>query len=234
MTESLDAQNFRVKTEVFAEQQRQPIAENLSLFTNDAVYDFSLKGGDTIVFEPGRGRFILLDDARQMKTEMPLEVLGRYVADLQAEGVKGDKKFLYDPQFAVSYLGVRRKLELTSDHIIYRAVGAQPPAEFANAVTRFRQFTDWTARLNATPPGTMLPFARLELNSELHSRQLIPEEVEVVYISPTQPSQRVTYRSKQAFTWELTAQDQQRLDDVQDQLAKFKFVEWSQFRTDKK
>lgn len=228
VTGSLTAQDFRVKTEVFIEGQRLPIAENLTLFTDDAVYDFSLKGGDTAIFQPTRGRFTLLDDGRRMKTELPLEVLGRFVADVQAEGLKGREPFLYQPKFDVSYRAARRKLELSSDHIIYRATGAQPSDKFASAVRRYRQFTDWTARLNTT--HNRLPFARLELNRELNDRDLIPEEVERVTISPRDPSRRATVRSKQAFTWELTGQDRRRIEDVQDQLSKFKFVTWAEFR----
>lgn len=223
------AQDFRVKTDVFAAGDRAPIAENLTLFTDAAVYDFSLNGGETTIFEPIVGRFVLLDPKRRLKTELPLPALGKFVADLQAEGVKNKDPNLFAPKFEVQYDGVGRKLELTSSAMIYKASGVLPGQDQRSAVKRFRQFTDWTARLNTTHSKS-LPFGRMELNKELEKRGLVPEEIEVVYISRSDPTRRVTYRSRQAFTWELTGQDRRRLDEVREQRTRFKLVGWLEYR----
>ena|SRR5689334_22705737 len=64
-----DDLEFRVDTEVFKNDEKQPILEQLTIFAADGtVYDFQLTApAETTVFDPRHGRFTLLDDTKKVK-----------------------------------------------------------------------------------------------------------------------------------------------------------------------
>ena len=57
---------FRVDTELFLNQEKEPFLQTLTIFTDGAVYDFQLtEPVQTTVFDARRGQFTLLDEARR-------------------------------------------------------------------------------------------------------------------------------------------------------------------------
>jgi hypothetical protein len=168
-----------------------------------------------------------------VRTQLNLAELGKYTEDLKAKGLKSKEPFLFDPRFEVNYAAASRRLTLDSKVnkvIVYRAVGAAPPAEHASAVGLFRQFADWSLRLNATHARSFPPFARMELNRELQQHGLVPEQVELEFTPSSDPSQKAVYRSRQTFAWTLTDEDQRRIELVARQLLEFTPVTFDAYR----
>lgn len=221
----IGAQEFRVETSVYAAGAKQPLTRNLTLFSAGMAYDFPQASSETIVFDPVNQRFVLLDASQRTRTEVNLEGLGDYIAELKQRGLQAKQTYFYDPVFLVRYAADSRRLTLESDAITYRAVGLVPPASHAAAVSTYRQFTDWSARLNATHKGSFPPFARLILNGKLQEHNLLPEQVEVEYAPPGRSGEKAVFQSRQQFAWKLTDDDRRRIEEASRNVLEFTFVE---------
>src|SRR5262245_48834088 len=80
---TVEAQEFRVDSEVFAGQEKQPFLETLTIFTSGIAYDFQLtQPREITVFDPGRGRFTMLDETRQVKAVVTTADLFQFTIDL--------------------------------------------------------------------------------------------------------------------------------------------------------
>ena len=98
------------------------------------------------------------------------------------------------------------------------------PADNKATLKRYRQFTDWYARLNAMMHGTPPPGARLKLNDALERHGVVPVE-----IHRATDSQSSTVRATHLFSWRLSRDDRAKLDKVRQQLASFKKVDNATF-----
>ncbi len=233
-------QDFRVDTEVFAGEEKQPINETLTIFSGGRVYDILLGSSNEIaIFDPAHGRFTLLDPARKLQCTIANQELLDYVLELNKAAI-AQKAPLFvaaaDPQFEVSQepIGGNQaatlRVTLKSKLITYTATGKEPAQ--AHAVDAFRQFADWYARLNVIRGGGSLPpGARLALNRELAERKLLPEEIVRVTLQPGLRDKKLEVRSKHLFNWVLSAADHKRIEQAGDHLANFQAVSFSEYRT---
>jgi hypothetical protein len=207
------AEDFRVDTDVFLEDNaEEPIAETLTLFSRGIVYDFILSGSEEItIFDVDRGNLVLLDTERQMKTSLTTQELLSLSAKMKVL-VEGEKLAeVFFPEFVTQFDVDGPQLVLTSPRLTYRVTATRP--KLATAAERFRQFADWYARLNALRPGNMPPFARLELNSALADRELVPEEIErEVVLEGRFANKKTRVRSKHSFVWLLSGTDRKRIE----------------------
>src|SRR4051794_13976537 len=75
-----DGQEFRVDTEVFENQEKEPLLTQLTVFSADGtIYDFCLTEPlEVTVFDPRHGRFTLLDEARKVKASVTTQELLDY------------------------------------------------------------------------------------------------------------------------------------------------------------
>jgi hypothetical protein len=171
---------FRIDTDVFVGENKEPIAQSVTVFSSGMVYDFPLIGPREItVFDPGRGRFVLLDADRKVKTTLSTQDLLEFTAAMKvhAEKMGGLLAGASDAQFERETDSAEEWITLRTKMLMYRAKGVEPQIE--SAAASYQQFADWYARLNATRPGSMPPFLRIELNRMLVEKGLIPEEVEL-------------------------------------------------------
>ena len=213
------AQEFRVETEVFVDDQKKP--ESLTLFAADVVYDFLLLPNEEItMFDIQRGRLVLLDESRQLKAVLTTEQLLEFSAAIKARGMEQGSKHLFDPQFETTYDDESRRLKLASERLTYQAKGLVPKQP--DAARRFQQFADGYARLNAMRPGNLPPFGRLLLNQALADRELVPLEIvrELVVDRPVSDKKLVA-NSRHTFTWLFSNTDRNRIDKVSGYVAKF-------------
>ncbi|HUE71383.1 MAG TPA: hypothetical protein VMP01_10915 [Pirellulaceae bacterium] len=232
------AQDFRVETDVFVGDEKKPIAETLTIFSGGRVYDFLLGGASEIaIFDPGHGRFTLLDPARKLQCTIANKELLEYVLELNKAAI-AQKVPLFvaaaDPQFEVNAEGVgagqaaKTKVTLASKLITYTATGKEP--DQPTAADAFKQFADWYARLNAVRGGGP-PGARLALNRELAERKLLPEEIVRVTIQPGLRGQKLEVRSVQSFIWALGVADRQKIEQAGDHLVNFQTVSFAEYRS---
>ena len=216
------AQEFRVETDVFIDNGRQPVAQHLTLFTGNLVYDFAMTRADEVtMLDTQRGRVVLMDLTKKTKTEVSTQTLLDFTAKIKQialEKGNGVVSLEFQTQFDVA----AKTIELTSDHVTYTAsaIEAQQP----EAVERYREFADWYARLNAVRPGNLPPFGRLRLNRELADRQWLPQSITRTLVVDKLVRRRQQASSKHLINWQLTNRDRRRIQDVAGLQAAFRSV----------
>jgi hypothetical protein len=240
LASNLPAQDFRVDTDVFVGEEKEPIAETQTIFSGGRVYDFLLGNAPEItIFDPGHGRFTLLDPGRKLQCTIANQELLEYVLELNKAAI-AQKVPLFvaaaDPQFEVKSEATGEgqaawtKVTLESKLITYTATGKEPAQ--ATTADSFKQFADWYARLNAVRGGGGLPpGARLALNRELAERRLLPDEIVRVTNQPGLRGKKLEVRSRHLFNWILSVADRQKIEQAGDHLANFQAVSFSEYRT---
>jgi hypothetical protein len=225
------AADFRIQSKVFGEAP-SPLAENLTLFRAGAVYDYLEEPATVTVFDPARGRFLLLDPARRRQTEVSADEVEHFVSRLKERCVKepeGFLRFMADPQFDAKQDQASGELVLSSAWLTYRVSSIQ--AQSADELEQYRQFADAYARLNTlTNPGNIPPFARLALNATLFQRNEIPERVRLDLTGPKPlGQQQVTFRSEHLVTRRLLEGDLQRINQTAKDITTFNTVSLKEF-----
>jgi len=226
------AEEFRVETDVFVGHSKEPIAQNLTLFSSGLVYDFPRMGPEEVtVFDPVRGRFVLLDVPRKVKATLTTQDLLQLSAAIKATAgeLEGAYAFAADPHFEKRIDENSGWLALTSPLLTYRAKCMAP--KHKSAAARYREFADWYARVNITRPGSLPPFARLELNRALAERNQVPEEVELTIESERHLlGKKLVIRSQHMFNWILSNTDRQRIETAGNQMADFQSLSLQEYR----
>jgi len=227
-TAAAHAQDFRIETAVFVDNEKKPTGETLTIFNADKVYDFLLSDPrETIVMDLKRGRFILLDPARKMKCELLMEDVSKFNRELSEHASQRDAE-LINPDFKYLHEGDGDWHVLASDRLTYRAKGS--PVRFKEAAQRYRECADWSAQLNALRPGNPPPFARMKLNQLMAEKGLIPKEVErEITIRSKLPPKKVKARSVSSVYWQLNTEDQKKIHQTDDQIATFLPVNPAEF-----
>lgn len=236
------AQEFRVDTEVFLGEEKEPVIETLTVFAEGRAYDFQLNHtgdmGEIAIFDPSRQQITLLDPSRKLRCTIANQEVLDLVLELN-KAVIAEKIPLFaaaaQPQFEVKdeqvgqNQALRTRVTLTSKLITYAATGT----EATNPMTAeaFKEFVDWSSRLNAIRSGGSLPpGARLALNRELAQRNLLPEEITRVTIQPGLRDKKLEVRSRHLFNWTLSGADRKRIEQAGDHLANFRAVTFGEFR----
>jgi hypothetical protein len=216
------AGDFRVETDVLLEDEPRPVAETLTLFSGDVVYDFLLsEPAEITVFDIRRGRMILLDPAKQIQTTMTTEELGQFIAAIQTRAAQQHELFGMD--FESRNDEASGELTLSGLNLTYQVTTQQ--ADDIQQCKRYHEFADWYARLNAARPGNPPPFARLALNRELTTANRLPLEITRTLTLPGRLGKdRRVVRSRHAFTGKLSATDRKRIEDVATNIARFEKV----------
>jgi hypothetical protein len=232
MTTSLDvarAQQFRIDTEVFVDGEQEPVSTSLTIFRDEVVYDFLLGDApETTVFDIRRGRIVLLDPQRQVRTELTTDILLEFCATMKSRAVSEGQDQLFHPAFRTEYDEARRMLTLSGELMTYVAQGVVPRE--TGAVRRYQQFADWHARLNAVRPGNLPPFGRIELNRQLAEHGLIPEEIRrTVVWKRLVGTTKFTARSAHEIHWLISNSDRSRIEAVGNQLTTFREVSLKEF-----
>jgi hypothetical protein len=235
MATTARALDFRVETDVFVGSEKEPVCENLTLFSGGQVYDFLLTGSKEItIYDPGRGQFKLLDTERKLKSSISTQQLLDKVTKMEEEIAKGNDAFLravIKPQFEPKVEEfqdngeTRVRITLTSKEIVYKVVGTRP--EHAGAVHAYRQFGDFFARFNSVRLGGFPAGSRLALDQALAERGLIPIEVERTDITPGGKLER---RSRHLINYILSKQDLQKITTAGNHLAEFGHIDFEEHR----
>jgi hypothetical protein len=128
-------QEFRVDTEVFYGQDKVPGVEALTIFANGRVYDFLLKQREITLFDPSRGQFTLLDEARRAKATVTTQDLMGFALDLETHAVEGKHTllaFAARPKFETTSEEVNEngqqlvRIKLSGKPLEYGALGQKP------------------------------------------------------------------------------------------------------------
>ncbi len=236
-----------METDVFVGNQKKPICQTLTLFTETMVYDFIYGPSDpkakdkdkdkdeqqiteVTVFDMSSGRVILLDMKQNKKTILTHEQLVQLTTSMKVNTTEKDAvyHFAAHPVFSVNFDESTSTLTLSSPSLSYVAKTQTP--ERAAAARRYQEFADWSARLNACRPGNLPPFARMELGKALADRSLLPEEITRTIVAPGRlGSKRIEMRSRHMVNWLLSSKDRQRIATVAEQIGTYESVAFMAF-----
>lgn len=237
-TVAAEGLEFRVDTEIFMAEEKKPILQQLTIFSADGtVYDFSLTATPEVtVFDPRRGRFTLLDEARKTKAIITTQELLDFTLELEKQAAKEKNTpfaFAAAPHFDTTVNEIERQgqpmteLRLTAKPLSYTALGLKPTDP--DAVKMYRHFADWCARLNSTRGGNLPAAARLELNREFAERDLLPFEIVRTTPSPKPLGKKQEAKSEHRFNWSLCGEDQKKITHAGDMMATFTVVSYTDY-----
>lgn len=227
------AENFRMETDVFIGTNKEPVVQYLTLFTHDAIYDFRVTSPEEVtIVDLNRSRIVLLDSARKMKATLNTEEVLQYTASIKAQVNSSNPTFYFaaNPNFEVSHDDATDWLTLSSEQLTYRIKGSKPKQ--ADAVRRYQEFADWSARLSSTRPGNLPPYARMAVNRAIAEKEWLPDEVERTIPPARLGMRKLEMRTRHHVNWLLSETDRKRLDRVGTDLVSFKAVPYQEYRVD--
>lgn len=223
------AEEFRIETRVYVGDQQEPVSETTTLFLDGVVYDFLAEPAQVAVFrKPGGGkpgRFILLDPAHRVRTELFTDQLAGAMNKLRAWAAQQTDPFLQfaaAPQFTESFDAQSGKLTLASLVETYQVDTTK--TDHPDATAEYREFLDWYTQLNTLLSAGPPPEPRLELNAALARHQVIPLKVELTRAGEDEP-----VRAEHEFNWRLSRQDMSRIDTVRESLSSYRTVTNDEF-----
>jgi hypothetical protein len=211
----LRADDFRVDSKVFIGKESLPHSSNVTLFQGAHVYDFLDKPEQITFYDLDRGRIVLVDPQRKVKTEVSSRMLDAFSNTLRHSAGKDPLlQFALHPTFDIRDDKDGEERVFTSKLITYRVRTATP--EMPDMPARYRQFSDLSARLNAlVNRGSLPPFARLAVNESLDASGLLPAKVEFAASSGRLiGGHTVALRSQHDFRRRLLDSDLRRIDSA--------------------
>lgn len=233
-----DGQEFRVDTELFRNQEKDPFLQTLTIFADGAVYDFQLtEPAEATVFDARRGQFTLLDESRRARATVTTQELLDFSLALETHAAQQRDRllaFCAAPNFEISENPVEQngqaltELKLSAKPLVYVVRAQKSPRP--EAVKIYRHFADWCARLNATRPN-LPPGARLALNQALAERDLLPLEITRTTFEPgALGEKKMEIRSQHRLNWSLSGEDRKKIERAGDMLATFQAVSYDEYR----
>ena len=158
-----NGQDFRVDTEVFFDQEKEPAVEALTIFSDGRVYDFLISQQEIVVFDPPRGQFILLDESRRIKAIVRTEELMEVTLELETHAVQSkspELAFAARPNFETTSEEVKEngqdlvRLTLAGKPLTYTALGHEAAApRSCKAVPLLRRLVRPAERHAAVQPA---------------------------------------------------------------------------------
>jgi hypothetical protein len=225
-------EGFRVESKVFVGNDKEPKAESTTVFCQGVIYDYLRNPPETIVLDPARGRFVLLDPNRRVRTELTTQevvALNENLRHWTATQTDAFLKFLGAPKFEEQSDERTAEVTFQSPWMTYRV--ATIDAESDAIAQQYRDFTDWYARLNTRlNPGYKFVFARLALNESLQKRRQLPREITLT----VQPKRALTFqktiiRSEHQFVFRLVESDRDRMAQTGQFMAIFQPVDFTEY-----
>ena len=237
-----DEQGFRVESEVFVNGAEEPVARSLTLFRDGIAWDFlepaAAKGGgeagaEIVLHDPPRERVVLVDPARNVKTQIDAIRLERLSVSLASWARKSDDRLVRwagGPDFGEGMTESDDRIELVGPRVRYAIEFAAPPN--AEAVGIYRRFADTAILLKAlVRPGGLPPFPRLAINRRVAAAGGIPTEVslEIDSRAAMVTGRADTLRCVHKFHPRLLAGDLSRIAEAESRVAVATQVELAEF-----
>jgi hypothetical protein len=230
MIATAQGDDFRVENEVFTGRDKKPVAETLTLFSGDFVYDFvvgdqakGIESKEVTVFDIRRGRITLLDSSRKVQTSLTTKELQQLTDAFRKMAANEPNGDLIIPEFLVAFDEAERRITLTSNALTYRVKGFSP--KDPTAAKRYSNFADWYARLNAII-GNLPPFGRIELNRRMAENGLMPARIERTIV--LNRKQTVAH-SEHSVLWTLSNTDGRRIKHAGEMMSNLRKVSMKEY-----
>lgn len=223
------AADFCIHSKLHIEKE---VLESVTVFQAGRVYDFLAEPREVAVFDVPGSKFVVLDPERKVRAEVSLEQIEAFTTNLKSETMKRSivplLAFLAEPKFTEEFDPTKQELTLSSEWLTYKVQAVTP--KLPDAADQYADFVQWQTKLNTMlRPGSLPPFARLELNAALDSRGLMPTEVLATRHSPNSRKD-VTLRAEHRLQWRLMTGEQDRLNEAAEWLATFRLVDMREYQ----
>lgn len=225
------AEDFRIDTRIFINDEAQPYSENTTLFHSGVVYDILAKPAEITIYDSAHGKFTRLDPEGKSKVELFANDIGTFVEKLRGEAAQSDKpllRFLGDPKFAEQWSPQGNVLTMASPLVTYRL--RTIPCRSEAVCRQYAEFSNAYAQFNTvTNPASLPPFARMAINAALQRRSVLPAEVTLTLVTQPKPEKKMNYRSQHEVRWRLSDSDLARINEIADLSGSFRQVEQAGF-----
>jgi hypothetical protein len=222
--------DFAIKTQVYSGEEPQPVAEYLTIFRGDRIYDFSqTRPREVSVLDTKTRQFQLARPESRVQTSLPADELIRFAATEQTRALQSDNelvRFAADPQFRESFDAAAERLSLTSPLWDYHV--ETQPIDDRELLRRYSEFAVWYTYLN-TLFRPLPPAVRIELNRALDRHARLPRRVVVEIKRNAQTV--VRQQSRHELITRLGPDEIQQIDDWERSQASFRTVDLSTYRT---
>ena len=131
-------EDFRIQTTVHVGSSSSASVNSLTLFNSATIYDFLDHGmdqSDITVFDITRGRFVLLDPQRRVKTTLTKDFLIRFLEQIRSQTSSTALANYVQPKLEHEFNPVTKTVRVSSDYLTYQATGITP--KFDSAVQRY-------------------------------------------------------------------------------------------------
>lgn len=220
--------SFRVETEIFEGESTTPASRHLILFDAGVIYDLDLANDRraATVFDPVRGRVILLDKQGKIQTELSTEQLIEATAKLSLAARQGGKA----DAFGLNAEIVPAPEDRFETHFgEYRYATTTQSVRNPALAQAYQEFAVWAARLNVLRRRGAPPFGRMTLGEAIAASGRMPLDL-TLQVASGRKSQ--TYRAHHLVVERLSDLDRRSIDELGDALASFKQVPLEQFPAD--
>jgi len=179
---------LRVESEVYVNDETEPVTRSLTLFCNGIVWDFleapagkdragpGAGPAEIVLHDPVRERVVVIDPGRNVKTQVDSIRLERLGVSLASWARKADDRLIRwagGPDFGDGFKEEQARLELVGPRARYEVEFAAAPSP--EAAQGYRRFADTAILLKALlHPGGIPPFPRLAINRRVSSAGGIP------------------------------------------------------------
>ena len=217
---------FRVETDIYFEEGKQPVMQTLTLFSEGVYYDFDRVGQNSItVVDPAGRRIILVDRERNLQLRIGMDEMLSVEAQVQQQITPAELQRLVPKPDATKVIAAAMTIVVSSESMDYFAKCSKPT--HLSAPLQYADFADWSARLNAFYSDRPLPpFARLALNREIAKQGYFPSEIQRKTHSRGKES---VATSKMLTNWALSSDDLTRIEKVGAMLVEFQLVDAKTF-----
>ncbi len=214
---------FRVATDVFVGNEKEPRQQTLTLFSGGVAYDISYDDPSQItMIDPARDRIVLLNKTTKTQTSIDLKELYKYIESARNQA-KASK--------LAPYLLGADKIEVTDhavtvgDSVLQYASTLQQPRDEQMA-EQYLKVADALILLNGRDSG-IPPFARLSLNRVVAEKKSLPEEI---VRTTSNGKQTEVVRCRLLTNWRLSKDDENRIAEIGKMLVTYEPVSGAQFK----
>lgn len=207
---------LRVTTQVYSEPKSQLVHHNVTLFTEERIYDFTLVGSSLLtIFDRSEKTATVFNHHSQTQTAVTEAQMEAYISALversKTKRLPPHLQALLNGDYEATWHAAKQELSLHNDQVQYRAQLVQPLS--TDAASQYRDFANRSAKLNTVllgPPAG----ARLKLNTAIFERGRVPKEIHLV-MHPQKKADPIRLRSVHVYANTWSAQDRTRVDQAE-------------------
>lgn len=229
------AQEFRLESQMYVTGQDRPVADNLTLFSDHLIHDFSFApdGSQTLIeiaiYDASRRRFVLVDVAREVRVEVEKFSAVQMLEQLRATlGEDPAEAWLVRPGFRETIDLDAKRIALDGTRVHYDA--KCDTCTDAAVQARLYEFLDQFTLLGATDPRRFPPFARMQFNQALKKNGLIPVEVQLKIDSNELSERGLQAHSRHNLVYQLSSADRERIEQARKLVLSSKPVDLATYR----